>query len=287
MSFRKLPWALWRRQIVAVVRLELKKTLFARRGLWIYFLAFAPVLLYAAHSFFQIKNGRRGDFGEDTHVFAAVFQFFYLRLAIFFGCVGIFMNLFRGEVLDKSLHYYLLAPIRREVLLVGKYLSGLLAAAVIFCCSTLLQLVALYWCFNSNVIQDYLSRGNGLAHVAAYLGVTLLACIGYGSIFLAAGVLFRNPLVPTLVVLVWETISGVLPPLMQKCSVIFYLKSLCPVSVPASVALDKGNPLALIAVNVNPASTVTGILGLLTLSVAVLALSSLRLRRMEIEYGAE
>ena len=287
MSFRKLPWALWRRQIVAVVRLELKKTLFARRGLWIYFLAFAPVLLYAAHSFVLIKAGERGDFGEDTHVFAAVFQFFYLRLAIFFGCVGIFMNLFRGEVLDKSLHYYLLAPIRREVLLVGKYLSGLLAAAVIFCCSTLLQLVALYWYFNSNVIQDYLSRGNGLAHVAAYLGVTLLACIGYGSIFLAAGVVFRNPLVPTLVVLVWETISGVLPPLLQKCSVIFYLKSLCPVSVPASVALDKGNLLTLIAVNVNPASPVTGILGLLTLSVAVLALSSLRLRRMEIEYGAE
>jgi len=287
MSFRKLPWALWRRQIVAVVRLELKKTLFARRGLWIYFLAFAPVLLYAAYSFFQIRTGKRGDFGDDTHVFAAVFQVFYLRLVIFFGCVGIFMNLFRGEVLDKSLHYYFLAPIRREVLLVGKYLSGLLAAAVIFCCSTLLQLVALYWYFNSNVIQDYLSRGNGLAHVAAYLGVTLLACIGYGSIFLAAGVVFRNPLVPTLVVLVWETISGVLPPLLQKCSVIFYLKSLCPVSVPASVALDKGNPLALIAVNVNPASTVTGILGLLTLSVAVLALSSLRLRRMEIEYGAE
>jgi len=270
-----------------VVRLELKKTLFARRGLWIYFLAFAPVLLYAAHSFVLIKAGRRGDFGEDTHMFAAVFQFFYLRLAIFFGCVGIFMNLFRGEVLDKSLHYYFLAPIRREVLLVGKYLSGLLAAAVIFCCSTLLQLVALYWCFNSNVIQDYLYHGNGLAHVAAYLGVTLLACIGYGSIFLAAGVLFRNPLVPTLVVLLWETISGVLPPLLQKCSVIFYLKSLCPVSVPASITLDKGSLLTLLAVNVNPASTVTAILGLLTLSVAVLALSSLRLRRMEIEYGAE
>lgn len=287
MSFRKLPWALWRRQIVAVVRLELKKTLFARRGLWIYFLAFAPVLLYAAHSFVLIKAGRRGDFGEDTHMFAAVFQFFYLRLAIFFGCVGIFMNLFRGEVLDKSLHYYFLAPIRREVLLVGKYLSGLLAAAVIFCCSTLLQLVALYWYFNSNVIQDYLFHANGLGHVAAYLGVTLLACIGYGSIFLAAGVVFRNPLVPTLVVLVWETISGVLPPLLQKCSVIFYLKSLCPVSVPASITLDKGSLLALFAVNVNPASAVTAILGLLTLSVAVLALSSLRLRRMEIEYGAE
>jgi ABC-type transport system involved in multi-copper enzyme maturation permease subunit len=287
MSFRELPWALWRRQIVAVARLELKKTLLARRGLWVYLLALAPVLLFAAHSFVMIKAGRRGNFGEDTHIFAAVFQFLYLRLVIFFGCVGIFTNLFRGEVLDKSLHYCFLAPLRREVLLAGKYLSGLLAAAVIFSCSTLLQIVALYWYFNSNVVQDYLYHGNGLLHVAAYLGVTLLACIGYGSIFLAAGVLFRNPQIPALVVLLWETISGVLPPLLQKCSVIFYLKSLCPVTVPSSITLDKSSLLALLAVNVNPASVVTAILGLLLLSLAALALSSLRLRRMEIDYGVE
>jgi len=287
MSLRELPWGMWRQQIAAVVRLELKKSVLARRGLWIYFLALAPVLIYAAHSFLMIKWGRRGDFGEDTHVFAAVFQFFYLRLVIFFGCVGIFTNLFRGEVLDKSLHYYFLAPLRREVLLVGKYVSGLLAAAVIFCCSTLLQFVANYTYHSSNVIQDYLYHGNGLSHIAAYLGVTLLACIGYGSIFLAAGVVFRNPLVPALVVLLWETISGVLPPLLQKCSVIFYLKSLCPVNAAANLTLDKGSPLALLAVNVNPASAAAGILGLLTLSVALLALSGLRLRRMEIEYGTE
>ena len=65
-------------------------------------------------------------------MFAGIFQFFYLRIAIFFGCVGIFVNLFRGEMLDKSLHYYLLAPIRREVLLAGKFVSGLVAAITIF-----------------------------------------------------------------------------------------------------------------------------------------------------------
>ena len=42
------------------------------------------------------------------------------------------MNLFRGEMLDKTLHYWFLAPARREVLLAGKYLAGLIAAVVIF-----------------------------------------------------------------------------------------------------------------------------------------------------------
>jgi len=287
MSLRQLPWALWRAQILAILRLEVRKTFFTRRGLWIYFLAFGPVVLYAAHSFVQLKHGGRGDLGDDTHIFATVFQFFFLRLAIFFGCVGIFANLFRGEVVEKSLHYYFLTPLRREVLVVGKFLSGLLAAAVIFGSSTLLQFVALYCYFSSNTLQEFLYHGHGLAHLAAYLGVTLLACLGYGSVFLAAGLLFRNPLIPTLVVLVWEAVNGFLPALLQKISVIFYLKSLCPVGISESVTAERGSLLALIAVNPTPASPAAAILGLLILCVAVLALSSLQVRRMQIDYGTD
>ena len=57
------------------------------------------------------------------------------------------------------MHYYFLAPLRREVLVVGKFLSGLLAATVIFCSSALLQFIALYCYFSSNTIQEYLSTG--------------------------------------------------------------------------------------------------------------------------------
>src|SRR5579863_7897117 len=42
---------LWWAQIKAVIRLEFQKTLFARRGLWIYVLAALPVLLYIAFAF--------------------------------------------------------------------------------------------------------------------------------------------------------------------------------------------------------------------------------------------
>ena len=287
MTLRRLPWALWRAQILAILRLEVRKTFFTRRGFWIYFLAFAPVLLYAAHSFIQLKAGRPGDLGEDTHTFAAVFQFFFLRVAVFFGCVGIFVNLFRGEVVEKSLHYYFLAPLRREVLVVGKFLSGLLAAVVIFGLSTFLQFVALYCYFSSNTIQEFLYHGHGLDQLTGYLGVTLLACVGYGSVFLAAGLLFRNPLIPTVVVLVWEAVNGFLPALLQKLSVIFYLKSLCPLGISESLSADRGSLLALIAVNPTPASPAAAILGLLILCLVVLAISSLQVRRMQIDYGTD
>src|SRR6266478_403016 len=182
---------LWIVQTMAVLRLELRKTFFSKRGFWIYLLALAPVVLMTGHSLVQMKMHRPCDFGQDTNIFATIFQIFFIRLGVFFGCVGIFMNLFRGEVLDKSLHYYFLAPIRREVLLAGKFLAGLLATTVIFTTSAMLQFIGMYLHHGWNVVSSYLGSGNGLSHLIAYLGVTILACIGYGSVFLAAGVMFR------------------------------------------------------------------------------------------------
>ena len=39
------------------------------------------------------------------------------------------MNLFRAEMSNRTLHFWLLAPARREVLLAGKYAAGLIASA--------------------------------------------------------------------------------------------------------------------------------------------------------------
>src|SRR5207302_9276657 len=47
---------LWWAQIKAVIRLEMKKTCFARRGLWIYILALLPLLLFTAHTVFTSRD---------------------------------------------------------------------------------------------------------------------------------------------------------------------------------------------------------------------------------------
>src|SRR5215467_1757557 len=41
---------IWWEQIKAVMRLEIKKTFFATRGLWIYFVALVPVVIFIAYS---------------------------------------------------------------------------------------------------------------------------------------------------------------------------------------------------------------------------------------------
>ena len=50
---------LWSAQTFAVIRLELRKTFFARRGLWVYLLAFAPVVLFAVHSIYAPREQQR------------------------------------------------------------------------------------------------------------------------------------------------------------------------------------------------------------------------------------
>ena len=227
---------------------------------------------------------RRGtdDPQEDSKIFAGVFQFLYLRLFIFFGCLFVFMNLFRGEMLDKTLHFYFLAPLRREVLVAGKFFAGLIATSAIFCLSTLGQLAFLYMHWQPAQRAEYTSMSTD---TAAYVGVTALACLGYGSVFLAAGMLVRNPLIPGAVILLWESINGILPATLRHISIIYYLKSLCPVDVPMSQ--NTPPPLALLASNVDPAGPVVAIGGLFLVAILVLAHSMFRVRKMEVNYGAD
>ncbi len=353
----------WLSQIGAVIRLEWKKSFFTRRALWVYFLAFAPVLLFTAHSIFAPRDqrrlvrlnadhpastagllsikvgatvaevqekagppyfqrsgrlrteGARGDLlfkytdgksdyyflfengkvkafsrhdpeslTQSSLIFATSFQTYFLRVAIFFGCVGIFTNLFRGEMMDKSLHFYLLTPMRREVLLAGKYLAGLLATLVIFGVSAGIQLSVMLGEFDHATLASYLA-GPGWGQIFWYLMTTVLACIGYGSVFVAAGLFFRNPIIPTVIVLIWEGANVFLPSILKKISLIFYLQSLCPVVAPSDVKLPAAYKL--LVSTTEPVAPAVAICGILVFTGLVLVAAALRARTLEINYSAD
>ncbi len=221
---------------------------------------------------------------EDRTIFAGIFQFFYLRLAIFFGCLGMFMYLFRGEMTDRTLHYWFLAPARREVLLAGKYAAGLIAAATIFGGGALLAFAAMLWPHDAVELQAYWNAG-GLGHAFWYAATAALGCLGYGSVFLALGLYIRNPIVPAAVLLAWEGVNGILPHALQKMSVLYYLQSLCP--VPAPMDDDAPALVRLLAAPAAPASRPGAILGLLLVTAVVLWIAARAVRRMQISYGTD
>lgn len=224
------------------------------------------------------------DFEEDRAVFAGIFQYFYLRLALFFGCLGMFMHLFSGEMSNRTLHYWFLAPARREVVLVGKYAAGLMASAAIFSGGALLAFTALVWPHDAVEVQAYWNSG-GVAHAFWYVAAAVLGCVGYGSVFLAVGLYVRNPVVPAAVLLAWEAAAGILPHALQKASILYYLQSLCP--VPAPLPDDAPMLIRLLAAPAAPASRPVAVLGLLLLTAFVLWIAGRAVRRMEISYGAE
>ncbi|HLL14384.1 MAG TPA: ABC transporter permease, partial [Pyrinomonadaceae bacterium] len=213
---RQLPWGLWAQQTLAILQLELRKNFLSRRALLIYVLAALPVFLLFILAIIPPDADEFQNFGGLSIVFSVIYNTLILRAVVFFGCAWIFMNLFRGEVVDRSLHYYFLSPVKREVLVVGKYLSGLVTSIVLFGLTTLASLFMLYFPRFSSESTRYFFEGAGGKQALIYLGITTLAVVGYGAIFLIVGLFFRNPIIPALLIYGWEWINFLLPPLLKK-----------------------------------------------------------------------
>ena len=92
------------RQVAAVFRIEVSRIMRPRHSLPAFLLAALPVGVSAVVSA-NVTLDRGG-------AFPAVFYNLLLGVTVFFGCAFIFTKLFRSEILERTLHYYLLAPIQ-------------------------------------------------------------------------------------------------------------------------------------------------------------------------------
>ena len=137
------PWALWRRQAWAVARHEVSRSVFSRRSLPVYGLAAMPIVVTLLRALFYPER-HQAHIGGSTTEFAQIFYFFILRFVVFVANALLFVRLFRGEILERSLHYTLLAPVRREVLVVGKYVGGVVSATAILLPTTAVTFVLMY-----------------------------------------------------------------------------------------------------------------------------------------------
>jgi len=274
------PWELYGTQVSVLVRNEVRRNLFTRRRLWVYLLVVIPVLILLAHNLFGHDTTDAYYIETETRVLAGIVQLYYVRLGIFFACMGIFTWLFRGEMVERTLHYQFLVPVRREVLVIGKFLAGTLIAIFLFETAVLACFYLTYSRFGA-AGRAYVFDGPGLHQLSAYALVTALACIGYGSVFLALSLLFKNTIVPGIVLMGWETIAPIFPTWAQRLSVTSYLRHLCPISLPVE------GPMAIFTVVTEPVSPVVAVVGLLCFSVAVIVLSCFLIDRIEITYTVE
>ena len=269
-------WSLWVRQIGAIFRLEIEKNFLGRRSILIYLIALLPLFPSIILALVRPPGSEWRDFNQNSLLYAIVYNGLILRTVVFFGSAWIFMNLFRGEIIDRSLHYYFLSAVRREVLVVGKYFSGLVTSIILFTVTTVVAMLLIYSYFSSQGMR-YFTEGRGLTQLLTYVGITMLACLGYGAFFLVVGLFVRNPIIPAVLLYLWEWLNFLLPPLLKKISVIHYLNSLVP------VPLNEG-PFAVVA---EPTPAYIAIPSMLGVTLLVLILAAYRIRHMEIRYGSD
>lgn len=270
-------WALWLRQIAAIFRLEIEKNFLGRRSILIYLIALLPLFPLMILALFTPPGDEWQDFNNYSPIYAVLYNGLILRTVVFFGSAWIFMNLFRGEIVDRSLHYYFLSAVRREVLVIGKYFSGLVTTIVLFTGTTVVAMLLLYFPHFYSQSLRYFTEGRGLSQLLTYAGITMLACVGYGAFFLVVGLFVRNPIIPAVLLYFLEWLNFLLPPLLKKISVIHYLNSLVP------VPLSEG-PFAVVA---DPTPAYIAIPSMLGVTLLVLILAAYRIRHMEIRYGSD
>jgi ABC-type transport system involved in multi-copper enzyme maturation permease subunit len=268
-------WPLWRRQITVLAMQEIGRSVFSRRALPVYLLAAMPIALALLRSIFMSESERAHPTHTTTEL-AQVFHFFLLRFIVFFSAAVLFVKLFRGEILERSLHYHLLTPVRREVLAAGKYLGGLIASASILGATVVVTMVLFYLPHGSAGLKTLMSA-SGLGQVAGYVATTVLACAAYGALFLLAGLYFKNPMVPAVLFLGWEVLTPFLPGFLKVLSVVHYLGSLEPVPI-------SQGPFALLA---QPIPEWLAVVALIAISGGLLALSAWKARGLEVTYSAE
>lgn len=267
--------SLWVRQVRAIVAFDLKRNFFGKRALLVYLLAMMPIALLVLVA---LLNPGGAEVSTRLPIIYSVFyNSLILRTIIFFGCAWIFMNLFRGEIVDRSLHYYFLSSVRRELIVTGKYLSGVLTSVILFTTVTVVCMLLVFFPHYYSSSLRFFFDGPGLGQLVWYVTITILACIGYGAFFLVVGLFVRNPIIPALLLYGWEWINFLLPPLLKKISVIHYLNSLVPVPI-------SEGPIAVVA---EPTPAWISIPALLIVTALVLFLAGTRIRRMEVRYGSE
>src|ERR1041385_541659 len=266
--------SLWLRQLRAIVAFDLKKNFFGKRSLLVYLLALMPIGLL---TLVALANPGVDAGNRLPTVYSIFYNSLILRTIVFFGCAWIFMNLFRGEIVDRSLHYYFLSAVRREVLVVGKYIAGLITSLFLFVGLTIIAMLLLYFPRFPSQSARYFVEGQGMIQLLTYSGITILACIGYAGFFLVVGLFVRNPIIPALLLYGWEWLNLLLPPLLKKISVIHYLNSLVPLPM-------KEGPFAVVA---DPTPAWIAVPSLVIVTAIVLTISAYRIRRMEIRYGSD
>lgn len=197
------------------VRLAGMSLLRGRRGVGLALLCAAP-LAWPAMELFEPGAGAKGGVGFVEILTGTYFPVINLIVALFVGCGAI------GEEVDgKTLPYLLTRPVPRSALLIGRWLSSLVAAGALLAAAYVALYVATVAPMGAEALWlDLPILGWALVAMA-------LSLVAYCALFLLLSVVVKWPLLVGLaLVFVWEHFAVDLPGTVPRYSLLHHVYTL-------------------------------------------------------------
>jgi ABC-2 type transport system permease protein len=208
-------------QVLAVMRLTYAQVFRNRRTILFATIALVPpalALLLAALT--RIPNT---TLATGWEFYSALMVIAYLHLMLLSVTLFYGTHLINAEVEERTITYLLIRPVPRPLLVLGKYLTYLIAAFLLLVPSMLLTWVILE---ASDGLGGF---GRHLPYVLWDVCVLFLGSMAYGALFLLFGTALRRPIMAGLFfAVVWEVVVTYIPGRFGKFTILHYLLSLLP-----------------------------------------------------------
>lgn len=152
----------------------------------------------------------------------------YLHFIVFFIANILGSSVMRQDREEQTLHYLFLQPVRRWMLVVGKFMAYFLVSSVLCVASLWAAYLALGLCFTNSreVVTDLFTQGRFEILLRESL-VLMLGLLAYGAFALLMGNFFKNATY-SILLLGWEVGLPYLPTTLKFWTISHYLQSLLP-----------------------------------------------------------
>lgn len=197
---------------LTITKMTIKRLLFSRKTIVLLFLCALPILISIFWLTTEAENGY--TFFSDL-VFLSYLFFIVVIISLLYG-----VSLFNDDITDKTITYLISRPVDRIELVIYKYIGYLFSAIVV----VIPPLVLTFFI----VAAKAGDIGGHMGLLSTYVGVFILAILGYGAIFTFFGILFDRPmLISFIFMFIWEFTLASMPLIINQITFRHYLESIC------------------------------------------------------------
>lgn len=255
-------------------RLALAPSLLAHIGI-----AAVPLFIVAMIYIANLNRHRMPTL-QEIHIATEMFlRILYLHFVIFFIANILGSSVMRQDRDEQTLHYFFLQPVRRWMVICGKFVAFLLVAGVICVVSfwTVYLAMALPSIGGRGVAADLFTHGR-FGILGRETLVLLLGLLGYGAFAMLMGGFFKSATY-SLFLLAWEAGLPYLPSTLKFWTFAHYLQSLLPERM-----IENKELFELLG---EPASVGMSLAVLLGVSALFIGVAIFVFRYRECQYGSE